>query len=175
MIAMSGVRSPCRIKITRILAKYIPLGTLAHPAMISQETARFHSPTTLASRGIMVSSIKNAAHFAATVLLPDSGSKGGYGLQGQMRPKGKARMKLNAYATSGSSPGKQVRSDFHLFSDVPHPTIYLLTPNSKPACAWVADHIPDDAMWFGSSIVVEHRYCAALVAQIERDGLRVSR
>ena len=82
---------------------------------------------------------------------------------------------LNAYATSGSSPGKQVRSDFHLFWDVPNPTIYLLTPYSKPACAWVAEHILDDAMWFGSSIVIEHRYAAALIAQIERDGLVVSR
>ena len=84
-------------------------------------------------------------------------------------------MKLNAYATSGSSPGKHTRPDFRLFSDVPNPTVYLLTPYSKSACAWVAEHIPDDAMWFGSSIVVEHRYAAALVAQIERDGLVVGR
>ena|SRR5215469_14567764 len=60
-------------------------------------------------------------------------------------------------------------SNFHLFADV------LLAPYSKSACAWVAEHIPDDTMWFGSSIVVEHRYVAALVAQIERDGLVVSR
>jgi hypothetical protein len=82
-------------------------------------------------------------------------------------------MKINAYATSGSSPGKVAQLDFHLFSDVPNPTVYLLTPYSKSACQWVADHIPDDAMWFGSSIVVEHRYVVALVAQIERDGLAV--
>jgi len=30
-------------------------------------------------------------------------------------------------------------------------------------------------VWFGSSIVIEHRYTAALVTQIERDGLVVSR
>jgi hypothetical protein len=83
-------------------------------------------------------------------------------------------MKLNAYAVSGSSPG-QVRSDFNLFSDVPNPTIYLLTPYSKSACQWVANHIPDDAMWFGSSFVIEHRYAGALVAQIEREGLVISR
>ena len=83
-------------------------------------------------------------------------------------------MKLNAYAVSGSSPG-QVRPDFHIFSDVPNPTVYLLTPFSKNACAWVASHIPDDATWFGSSIVVEHSYVHALVAQIKRDGLVVSR
>jgi hypothetical protein len=81
----------------------------------------------------------------------------------------------NAYCTSGSSPGSKSQPDFLIFSDVPHPTIYLLTTLSKLACAWVAEHIQDDAMWFGSSIVVEHRYAAALVAQIERDGLVVRR
>jgi hypothetical protein len=82
---------------------------------------------------------------------------------------------LNAFCTSGSSPSKKAQPDFHLFSDVPNPTVYLLTPYSKSACAWVSVHIPDDAMWFGSSIVIEHRYAAALLAQIERDGLVVSR
>jgi hypothetical protein len=57
----------------------------------------------------------------------------------------------DAYRTSGSSPGTtgNRKPDFHLFFDDPNPTIYLLTPYSKPACAWVAEHIPDDAMWFG--------------------------
>jgi hypothetical protein len=79
--------------------------------------------------------------------------------------------------SSGSSPGnrKRTRTDFFLFSDIPNPTIYLLTPFSKSACAWIAEHISDDAMWFGSSLVIEHRYCSALLAQIERDGLAVCR
>jgi len=85
-------------------------------------------------------------------------------------------MQLNLGCTSGSSPtSKRTRPDFHLFWDVPNPTIYLLTPYSKSACDWISRHIPDDAMWFGSSIVIEHRYCAALLAQIERDGLVVAR
>ena len=79
----------------------------------------------------------------------------------------------NDHVESGSPPGTRPRPDFHLFSDVPNPTIWLLSPISKNACSWIADHISDDAMWFGSSLVVEHRYCAALIAQIERDGLRV--
>ena len=78
------------------------------------------------------------------------------------------------FSMSGSSPGKP-RPDFSIFSDVPHATVLLLTPYSKPAYAWIAEHIPDDAMWFGSSLVIEHRYVAALLAQIERDGLVVSR
>ena len=81
-------------------------------------------------------------------------------------------MQLNAACTSGTSPTKRI-PDFDLFSDVPHPTVYLLTPYSKSACAWVSEHIPDDAMWFRSGVVIEHRFAAALVAQIERDGLVV--
>ncbi len=81
---------------------------------------------------------------------------------------------IDPAVASGSSPGKRT-SDFFLFSDVPNPTVWLLSPVSKNACLWIAEHISADAMWFGSSLVVEHRYCAALVAQIERDGLRVSR
>jgi hypothetical protein len=77
--------------------------------------------------------------------------------------------------SSGTSPGTRTRPDFHLFFDVPNPTVYLLCPLSRNACSWIADNISDDAMWFGSSLVVEHRYCAALIAQIERDGLEVSR
>ena len=83
-------------------------------------------------------------------------------------------MQLNAACTSGTSPTSKRTPDFHLFSDVPDPTVYLLTPYSKSACACVAEHIPDDATWFGSSIVVDHRYAASLVAQIERDGLGVT-
>jgi hypothetical protein len=79
------------------------------------------------------------------------------------------------FTKSGSSPGKSREPDFGIFSDVPHPTVYLLTPYSKAACAWVAEHIPDDALWFGSSIVIEHRYAAALLGQIERDGMTVCR
>ncbi len=84
---------------------------------------------------------------------------------------------LNAFCTSGSSPssGKKTRPDFRLFSDVPNPTVWLLSPVSKNACSWIAEHISDDAMWFGSSLVVEHSYVAAIIAQIERDGLEVRR
>ncbi len=79
----------------------------------------------------------------------------------------------NPFDASGSPP-TEARPDFHLFSDVPNPSVWLLSPISKNACSWIAENISDAAMWFGSSLVVEHRYCAALIAQIERDGLRVA-
>jgi hypothetical protein len=82
---------------------------------------------------------------------------------------------LDAARTSGTSPtDSNCTTDFHLFSDSPHASIYLLTPYSKPACAWIAEHISDNAMWFGSSLVIEYRYALALLAQIEREGLRVA-
>lgn len=77
------------------------------------------------------------------------------------------------FTRSGSSPGKSDSSDFFLFSDVPNPTVWLLSPVSKNACSWIAEHIQDDALLFGSSIVISHSYVAALIAQIERDGLSV--
>jgi hypothetical protein len=84
-------------------------------------------------------------------------------------------MQIDGYECSGTSPGKRTKPDFHLFSDGPNPpTVYLLTPCSKSACAWFAEHIPDDAFWFGSAIVVEHRFIADLVAGVERDGLVVA-
>jgi hypothetical protein len=46
---------------------------------------------------------------------------------------------LNAFQTSGTSPTKKAGPDFSVFSDVPHPTIYMLTPLSKNACSWVSD------------------------------------
>lgn len=52
-------------------------------------------------------------------------------------------------------------------------TIFLLTPLSSAANEWVSEHLPEDAMWFGSSVVVEHRYIAPIVAGIQSDGLEV--
>jgi hypothetical protein len=82
----------------------------------------------------------------------------------------------STFSKQSSDVPRKRQPDFHLFSDVvPNPTVWLLAPYSKHACAWVAQNIPDDAMWFGSAIVVEHRYVAALIAHIERDGLAVRR
>lgn len=81
----------------------------------------------------------------------------------------------DAFCSSGSSPGKSAKPDFGIFSDIPNPTVYLLTPYSKAACAWAAEHIRGDAMWLGSSVVIERRYAAARLAQIEQDGLMVTR
>jgi hypothetical protein len=50
-------------------------------------------------------------------------------------------------------------------------TIFLLTPLSSAANEWVSEHLPEDAMRFGGSIVVEHRFISPIVAGIQSDGL----
>lgn len=60
------------------------------------------------------------------------------------------------------------------FSVETHGSIFLLRPLSDAACDWIAEHIPEDAQFFGDAIVVEHRYIADIVNGAINDGLRVS-
>jgi hypothetical protein len=52
-------------------------------------------------------------------------------------------------------------------------TIWLVTPRTAEATDWIADHVQDDAQWFGCSLVVEHRYVGPLVEGMANDGLRI--
>jgi hypothetical protein len=52
-------------------------------------------------------------------------------------------------------------------------TVYLLRPVSPTGAAWVDEHIPEDATWFGGAVVVEHRYIRDIVVGAVTDGLRV--
>lgn len=54
-----------------------------------------------------------------------------------------------------------------------HGSIFLLLPRSDAARAWVDEHIPDDALWFGNSLAIEARYVAPIVEGMREDGLRV--
>lgn len=53
-------------------------------------------------------------------------------------------------------------------------SIFIVTPVSEDAKGWVEEHIPDDAQWFGSGFVVEHRYVADIVDGMIADGLTVN-
>lgn len=53
-------------------------------------------------------------------------------------------------------------------------SIFLLTPQTDAAREWADEHLPDDAMTFGPSTVVEHRYIGAIVDGIQGDGLTVA-
>ncbi len=78
-------------------------------------------------------------------------------------------MKLNAYATSGTSPSE---ADFVCEN---HGSIFLLRPVSHAAFAWIEEHLPPDRITFGNAIVVEPRYVWAILVGIQDDGLAVSR
>ena len=76
-------------------------------------------------------------------------------------------MSKDAFKQSGSSP---TQSDFVVEN---HGSIFLLTPLTPYANSWVEEHLPEDRMTFGGSIVVEHRYISDIVHGIQNDGLAV--
>ena len=51
--------------------------------------------------------------------------------------------------------------------------IFLFQLLTDAARAWVAEHVPDDALYFGRSLVVEHHYAGDLAASMVADGLEV--
>ena len=62
------------------------------------------------------------------------------------------------------------RIDFELSG---HGTLYLLRPVSRAASAWVEEHLPADATWFGGAVVVEHRYIGPIIGGAIGAGLVV--
>lgn len=54
-------------------------------------------------------------------------------------------------------------------------SIFLLTPETPAAEAWLAEHAPadDDHQYFGTSLVIEHRYILDIIDGIHGDGLTV--
>src|SRR5258707_11154159 len=67
---------------------------------------------------------------------------------------------IDANKQSGSSP----TADFELQN---HGSIFLLIPQNTSARIWVDDHIGRENGFqpYYPTIVIEHRYCAALIAQ----------
>ena len=54
-------------------------------------------------------------------------------------------------------------------------SVYLVRPASPSGVAWVDDHIPADAIWFGGAVAVEHRYIADILQGAAEDGLSIGR
>ena len=54
-----------------------------------------------------------------------------------------------------------------------HGSIFLLGPVTDLGRDWIAAHIPENAIWFGSAVVVEHRYIHDIVVGAVTNGLRV--
>ena len=74
------------------------------------------------------------------------------------------------FVASGSSP--TLRPDFHCEN---HGSLFLLFPVTESARSWIEEHLPSDAQWFGTAVVVEHRYIWAILQGLQDDGLVVSR
>lgn len=54
-----------------------------------------------------------------------------------------------------------------------HGTIFLVVPQTNKAQANLRDHAQEGAQHFGRALVVEHRYIADLVAQLQQEGWTV--
>jgi hypothetical protein len=54
-------------------------------------------------------------------------------------------------------------------------SIYLLYPQSADADSWINQHISEDATWFGSALVIGHRYVEDILRAIVAEGLGVRR
>jgi hypothetical protein len=71
------------------------------------------------------------------------------------------------FVASGTSP----TPDFEVEN---HESIFLLRPLTPAAESWIKQFLPQDCTYFGSAVVVEHRYIADIVAGIQNDGLEVA-
>lgn len=72
------------------------------------------------------------------------------------------------FKTGHGQPTATASADFYARSDM---SLTLLEPLTEAAREWVAEHLPEDAQTFGTSIVVENRYMSDIVTGIRRDGL----
>lgn len=55
-----------------------------------------------------------------------------------------------------------------------HGSVSTLKPLTQEARDWIAERIPDDALWFGSSVVIEARYVDAVMDGVAESGLAVA-
>lgn len=50
-------------------------------------------------------------------------------------------------------------------------TLFLLCPLTHRAKTWIDEHVEPDVQWFGSALVVEHRYAHGLAQGLIDAGL----
>jgi hypothetical protein len=49
-------------------------------------------------------------------------------------------------------------------------TVFLFCPLTPQAKEWIDEHVQPDALWFGSALVVEHRFAWGLAQGIKDAG-----
>lgn len=52
-------------------------------------------------------------------------------------------------------------------------SIVLFTPNTESARDWISENIPEDSTWWGTALVVEHRYAGTIIEGMQNSGLVV--
>jgi hypothetical protein len=50
-------------------------------------------------------------------------------------------------------------------------TIFLFNPLTERAKEWIDNYVQPDAQWFGTTLVVEHRYAWGLAQGMKDSGL----
>ena len=50
-------------------------------------------------------------------------------------------------------------------------TVFLFNPLTARANEWIDEHVQADAQWFGTTLVVEHRYAWGLAQGMKDAGL----
>ena len=50
-------------------------------------------------------------------------------------------------------------------------TVFLFNPLTSRAKEWIDENVQPDAQWFGTSLVVEHRYAWGLAQGMKQNGL----
>ena len=53
-------------------------------------------------------------------------------------------------------------------------TLFLFSPLSHVAKEWIEEHVEADAQWFGSALVVEHRYALELAQALIDAGFAIA-
>jgi len=51
-----------------------------------------------------------------------------------------------------------------------HGTIVLVRPLTPDCASWLAEHVDEEAQWFGRALVVEPRYVEPLVTALIEEG-----
>lgn len=65
-------------------------------------------------------------------------------------------------ATASATPDVLVRNEG---------TVFVFCPLTSLGKEWIDEHVQSDALWFGSALVVEHRYAWPLAVGMQDAGL----
>ena len=53
-------------------------------------------------------------------------------------------------------------------------TVFLFCPLTSRGKEWIGEYVDPDALWFGSALVVEHRFASGLAQGMKDAGLVVA-